>query len=604
MAKKELLKKLKHDRRLYAKKCLKIRDKDAKIVPLVYNFGQEKLIKVIEEWDKKPSPKESLYIIILKARQIGFSTATEAVFFQDLCFNRNMTAMIVSYDEDSAQNINNMAQRYYQYLPQAIKPARRPARGKGLFFENPKFDPQKPISPENHPGLQSHFLIETARNINAGSSFTIHRLHISELAKWPNPQDTMTSLMQAVPSKNAIVVVESTALGLNYFYELWTAAEEGRNNFVPIFVAWWEHPEYERPYTGFELTEYEQFLIDTIPEMTLNKLQWRRDTIADKLNGDEELFKQEYPSFPEEAFLSTGTPVYDVQKVMQYKKFLEEEYKKNPPLAGRLECDYDDKGDPIKGTERFVPDKNGWLTIYQKPKKGVPYVIGGDTAEGGADYSAGQVIDNLTGEQVAEWHHRTDTDLFAKDMFKLGHYYNYALIGIEINFDLHPVKELQRLGYHNQYRREVYDEISNKKQHKYGWRTTQSTRGPIIDTTVTLVREEIHKIKSIKLLEEMLFFVRNPEKNGKPEAEQGKHDDLIMAFAIAHAIRSQHKQYREIPIEEVSIEGLPPDLVKDLEEDPQALAHWLEQRERELGKKSNKKSFRERVAEIINGRQN
>lgn len=541
-----------------------------------------KLISVIEEWERLPKPRKTLYIIILKARQIGFSTATEAAFFQDLNFNKNMVAMIVSYDEDSASNINDMAGRYYQYLPQVIKPLTRPARGKGLFFENPRFNPNMEVSPENHPGLQNKFLIETARNLNAGSSFTIHRLHISELAKWPTPEETMTSLLQAVPDNDAIVIVESTALGMNYFYDLWCAAESGENNYVPIFVAWWENPLYENPYRDFELTKYEQMLMDTVPEMTLNKLQWRRDIIADKLNGNEDLFKQEYPSFPEEAFLSSGTPVYDLEKVKARMSYLEEKYKKDPPVKYKIECDYDEKGDPIKGTQRIVPDKYGWLTIYKMPEKGRPYVIGGDTAEGGIDFLAGQVLDNNTGEQVAVWHaNGVDTDIFAKQLYLLGCFYNEALLSIEINFDLHPVKELTRLGYHKQYRREVFDEISKKTQHKYGFRTTQATRGPIIDETVRIVREEIHLINDIDTLKEMQSFIRNPKKNGRPEADRNKHDDLIMAYAIAHASRSQQRMYIDIRSIVTIPSDLPEDLLKDLMEDPEAFAHWYEHYKKE-----------------------
>ena len=569
--------KLKYDRRFYAENCLKIRDKSANIIPLVYNEGQEKLIKIIEEWDKKPEPKETLYIIILKARQIGFSTATEAVFFQDLNFSQDMVAMIVSYDEDSAQNINDMANRFYQYLPQVIKPQIRPARGKGIFLENPRFDPSKEVAPDNHPGLQNKFLIETARNVNAGSSYTIHRLHISELAKWPNPETTMTSLMQSVPDHNAIVIVESTALGMNYFYDLWTAAENGENNYVPIFVAWWENPDYESEYTGFELTPYENMLMKTIPVMNKNKLQWRRNIIADKLNGSEDMFRQEYPAFPEEAFLASGTPVYDVERVKMRIEDLKTKYKENPPSTYRIEFDVNEQGDPIKGTTRLAPDKFGHVTIYKHPEVGRPYVIGGDTAEGGIDFCAAQVLDNVTGEQVATIHiNGTDLDIFAKELFALGHYYNEALIGVEINFDLHVTKELSRLGYYKQYRREVFDEISKTTQRKYGFRTTQTTRGPIIDETVRIVREEIHLLNDIGTLEEMLYFIRNPKKHGKPEADKNRHDDLIMAFAIAHAIRSQQRMYVKVDTSVAIPYTIPEDVRQDLEDDPEAITHYLD----------------------------
>ena len=240
MADLEVLRKFKDDYRLYFRKCLKIRDKNSNIIEFVLNSSQEKLIQIIEDWRKQyPDPKTrpTLYIIILKARQLGFSTATEAIFFHDIQFAFNKVAMVISYDADSASNINDMSNRFYQYLPQAIKPQRRKSVGKGIFLENPNFDSSKPTTAKNDPGLQSKFLIETANNMNAGSSYTINFLRISELAKWEKPETTMASIMQAVPDKNAIVIVESTAMGMNYFSELWDAAISKKNNYIPIFVA-------------------------------------------------------------------------------------------------------------------------------------------------------------------------------------------------------------------------------------------------------------------------------------------------------------------------------------------------------------------------------
>lgn len=576
---------LKTDRDYYAKTCLKIRDKQANIIPLKYNAAQLKLVKIIEDWEKSEpntSKRPTLYIIILKARQLGFSTATEAMFFQDLNFNSNMVAMIVSYDDDSAVNINDMSNRYYQYLPQVLKPQIRPARGKGLFFENPRFRPDLPEAPDNQPGLQSKFWIETARNINAGSSFTIHRLHISELAKWPSPEETMTSLMQAVPPYGAIVIVESTAKGIEYFYDLWQAATEGKNQYVPLFVNWLGHPEYNaKPSAKLledikngNLSEREKYIMKNFPEATPEKMQWRRNTIANKLNGSVDMFKQEYPTEPDDAFLTTGTPVFNLQKVKERKQQLEKAQR--PFETYRITSDITPAGDPIKRTTRLIKDNLGPLRIYKMPVPGTPYVIGGDIAEGGADNATMQVLDNITGEQVAVWGAQRDTDEYAKQMYLLGHLYNEALLAVEVNFDTHPVKELARLGYNKQYRREVPDDISTKHQHKYGFKTTSATRPPIIDTLVSLVKETPELLNDIPTLDEMLYFIRNPARNWRPEAQQGKHDDYIMALAIAYHARAQQRMWTEAAvINYMTNVDIPPDLRKDLEEDPEALTHFL-----------------------------
>lgn len=559
----KILKRYKEDYRHYFEKCLKIRDKNGNIVPFVPNLAQMKLIRIVEDWQQRyPNPKKrpTLYVIILKARQLGFSTVTEATFFHDLVFAENMVAFVVSYDEDSAVHIADIAARFYQHLPQALKPATRPYRGKGLLFENPKYNPNRPTSKANDPGLQSKFLIETARNVYAGSSFTISRLHISELAKWPNPEETMTSLLQAVPGKNAIVIVESTANGLNYFYDLWNKAEAGENAFVTLFVPWHEHDEYRLDFvSGKEKERFAEHLDEFSREdginyrelmktykLDLEQVAWYRDTLRNKVGGDVNMMRQEYPCCPEEAFISSGNPVFNNEIVLNRKKLLEQLYKKKPPLVGNIHARYTANGDPIKGTETFKQDPNGFLTIYEKPQTGVPYVIGGDIAEGGKDWSVGQVIDNTNGKQVAVWRGHVDTDLFAKEMFKLGHYYNEALISIEMNFDTHPVKELQRLRYRKQYKREVIDTANrNETQYKYGFKTTSASRPLIIGELVSVVREEPELINDITTLDEMLTFVRNDK--GKPEAQEGKHDDTVLALAIAYNARSQQKTSRTTP---------------------------------------------------------
>lgn len=196
-------------------------------------------------------------------------------------------------------------------------------------------------------------------------------------------------------------------------------------------------------------------------------------------------------------------------------------------------------GKIIDKSIKWVESEDGYISIYKQPEQRKPYVIGGDTSGDGSDSFVGQVIDNITGEQVAVLHHQFDEDLYARQMYCLGKYYNEALLAIEVNFSTYPIKELQRLGYRKQYRREVIDSISKKTQYKYGFRTDKTSRPVIIANLVQLVRENIELINDIHTLEEMLTFVRN--EKGRAEAQQGKHDDLIMGLAISHKSREQQK---------------------------------------------------------------
>lgn len=188
-------------------------------------------------------------------------------------------------------------------------------------------------------------------------------------------------------------------------------------------------------------------------------------------------------------------------------------------------------------TIEWVDDEDGYITIYSEPKKGYPYCIGGDTAGEGSDNFTGHVIDNTTGEQIATLKHQFDEDIYSRQMYCLGNYYNEALIGIEVNAGTFPIKELERLNYYNQYVRELQDTYTGNLKKAFGFRTDKATRPLIIANLVKIVREHMELIRDIPTLEEMLTFVRN--EKGRPEAQNGAHDDLIMGLAITYQIRSQ-----------------------------------------------------------------
>jgi len=182
------------------------------------------------------------------------------------------------------------------------------------------------------------------------------------------------------------------------------------------------------------------------------------------------------------------------------------------------------------------------------------------------------VLNNVTGNQAAVLKHQFDEDLYTRQMYCLCNYYNRALAAIEINFSTFPVKELQRLGYWHQFKREAIDEISKKKYHKYGFQTNKLSRPLIIAGLVQTVREHPELFNDIETLEEMLTFVRN--EKGRAEAQEGKHDDLIMGMAIANYARGQEQDGPEQKSPNLP-QDLPPDLRRDLEADPAAMAHFL-----------------------------
>ena len=186
---------------------------------------------------------------------------------------------------------------------------------------------------------------------------------------------------------------------------------------------------------------------------------------------------------------------------------------------------------------RWISADDGYVAIYEDRIEGHPYVIGGDTAGEGSDYFVGQVLDNTNGRQVCALRHRMDEDLYAKQLYCLGIYYNTALLAVEANFSSYPIKELERLRYPKQYVRQAEDTYTHKPKQAFGFKTTSVTRPVIIAGLVEVVRESVELIYDADTLGEMLTFVRNDK--GRAEAEAGAHDDCVMALAIAYYARGQ-----------------------------------------------------------------
>lgn len=504
----------------YIENFLKIRNKKGKIIPLTVNSSQMKLYNIRKECFEKQIPCR---VIILKARQLGFSTMTEALIFADTVTNSNIRNGIIAHKEDSTTNLFNMSKLYYEYLPEPLKPAKKASNAQELIFDNDK-----------GTGLKSKIRCMTAGSKGIGRSDTFNDLHMSEFAFWPgDKEESLLGLLQAVPDEpNTMIVIESTANGFDYFQQLWTKAINKENDWIPLFVGWNQLDEYKAPYKGFELTE-EEIKLKEQYNLTLPQLQWRRNTIANKCGGDVNKFKQEYPICPEEAFIATGNCIFDKDKVIDRLKTV-----KDPVKQGYFKYDYD--GVSISNIE-WIDDKNGYVKIWNDRKQDHYYVIGGDTSGEGSDWFIGDVINNQTGEQDAILRHKFDETLYAHQMYCLGVYYNKGLIGIETNFSTYPVKELQRLKYPHLYVRSKEDTYTGKVEERFGFRTTRTTRPLIINYVVDLIRDDIDKINDDVTLREALTFVK--DETGKPQAIDGAHDDTIIALGIAHYIRPQQKVY-------------------------------------------------------------
>lgn len=500
----------------YIENYIKIRDKKNNIVSLVLNEPQLKYYNVIKEMYRKRKP---IRIIILKARQMGFSTETEAIIFKNVVTHHNYNAGIVAHKEDSTTNLFNMSKRMLEYLPEDIRPEQKKSNAKELVFNN-----------DQGTGLDSRIKCMTAGGKGIGRSDTFTALHLSELAFWEGDKKaTMTGLLQAVPNTpDSMIIIESTANGYEYFKEMWDRAVAGKSDFYPLFIGWNELKEYCMPYTGFDLTQEERELKEQY-NLTLEQLTWRRWCIQNNCSGDINQFKQEYPICPEEAFLSTGNCYFNKENIINRINTAPE-----PLVRGKFTCYYD--GIRIRN-QKFLEQEEGNIKIYEYPEKRVPYVLGGDTAGEGSDYFTAHVINNITGKQVAVLKQQYNEIEYVKQVYCLGMFYNCALVGLENNFSTYPTQKLMELNYPNQYVRKKEDQYNNKYEKSYGFKTTSITRPYILGLLQEIVYDNIDAIQDKETLREMLTFIVNDK--GRAEAEEGYHDDLVMALAISYYIRGQ-----------------------------------------------------------------
>lgn len=499
-------------------------DKNQQTMPFFLNDVQHEFIntlnKTIDEFNEGKITDISL--LILKGRQQGFTTVVTAYQLASSILNRNFQGFTLADKSDNSEAIfQNKAKYPYSQLPETLKPTEKFNNRKQLLFEK----------------INSSWAVDTATK-DVGRSRTVNFFHGSECAFWKDGIARIQSALGEAFTKNCIKIYESTANGYNDYQTMWDSGVH-----INCFYAWWETKEYRINFPSEEAKQSFLADIDSKRDWINERLKWLRDEkkldieqlywYYKKYEGyiDKRLIKQEYPCSPKEAFLLSGDNVFDTEKLLARLETVPK-----PIKTGYFLYEYD--GLRITNI-RWMNDKNGYIKIYQLPNtpEVTKYCIGGDTAGEGSDSFTGHVLDARTGIQVAHLKHQFDADQYTKQMYCLGMYYKYALIGIEANFDSFPIMELQRLGYSNQFVRLTQDTYTGKTEKRFGFKTTSLTRPTIISKLIEIVREHCEVINDRETLEELLTIIRN--EKGRIEAPEGGHDDDMMGLAIAHHIREQ-----------------------------------------------------------------
>ena len=417
---------------------------------------------------------DSRYSIVLKARQIGFSTLAAAFTFWETFFWSDRFTVMLSRTEREASKLLQKTKYGYKMMPPWMR-----QRGPDLLSDN-----QLKMVFANDSSIES---LPSGNDPARGES--VYRVVIDEMAFLPNAEEAWASI-EPIADVGGRVICLSTANGEgNIFHQLWVGSQTGTNRFKGVFFPW---SAGDRDQDWYE---------------------------AKKLDLPDWQLAQEYPDNAEEAFIRSGRPVFDLEAIRQ------------------IEPIHPDKGYLKKGYGRNIYDfidDGGPLSIWDVPTVGETYVIGADVAEGlgHGDFSSAHVISADTGLIVAHWHGHVDPDVYGEEiLLALGCFYNYALVGVESNnHGLTTIKGLQRVGYKNLYRQRKMNSRNPQISDTMGWRTTSVSKPLAIDELNAEIRDTGISLYDDKTMAELRTYVR--ESNGKMHGSP--HDDRVMSLAIAN----------------------------------------------------------------------
>lgn len=509
---------------------IKIDTKEGDIVAFELNDAQ---IALYKELCLQRRRGERMRINILKARQLGMSTFIAALYIILTLLVPGQRAVVVADIAENAKKIFEKYQFMYQSLPEWIKDV-------------------IPLKADNAHELvvaygarKSSIRVVTVGD-HAGRGTTCQYLHLSEVAFWKDIKSVIKSLNQTVSTKNAysIIIYETTANGVNEYKNMYDNAVGGNSSFKAVFYPWFLDKDYRMDYNGFKLMPHEEKLVKEL-HLDLTQIAWYRFKL-NEMEGDLNSLKQEYPSTPLEAFITTGSSLFPMDLVLKRKSEILN--KKFP----RYEFVWDKKkvseqGDVITLVNpHLMENQIGLITIFEEVKNGHPYIVNVDPAMGGDDNFVAQVFDNHSCKQVAKLciNHNSNYQWLGEQIYCLCRYYNNAFLNAECNNPTGTfiLEVAETCGHHFIYQDNAVDTLSDHYEDRRGYKTKTSNREYMINLTVNAFRDDYQMISDWDTLCEMENFqiVRN-ERTGKEKAvaTSGNHDDHITAlFGIFLSRRS------------------------------------------------------------------
>ena len=524
-----------YDYEWYARMCQTISAKgQGRDIPFTLNYPQRKYLKELEELRTAGLPID---IILLKARQWGGSTLTQLyMLWIQLVHKRNWNSVICGDIEKQSSVVAGMLSKAITKYPLWAS-----------YHTRIRTTPYQGAQKTRVINLgNSRYSLGSAQKPESLRSEDISMAHLTEVGLWKatkgkKPEDIVQSIFGSIASgPYTMKVLESTAKGVgNFFHRTWLDAVAGKNNFKPVFIAWFDIPLYSKPVEDYQsfissMTEEEHALFKL--GATLEAINWYRD--KKKEFPEEWRLASEFPSTPQEAFQSTGRRVFKISYIQSTRESCIEAWWKGDVEGDKLNCKL------VRG--------EGNLEIWYLPDLEIPmrdrYVVSVDVGgvSDSADYSCIRVADRdaMTKggipEIVAQWHGHIEHDKLAWKAVQLAHLYGDALLVIEANTLESEGTEgdhfeyiLNEIAgeYGNLYSRTSEQEIRQGRPRRWGFHTNSSTKPMIIDHLVKAFRDSLYIEHCKHTCDE--FDLYEIKENGKEMgAVEGNHDDRVMATAI------------------------------------------------------------------------
>jgi len=426
----------------------------------LYPF-QEKVLKLFRDHD---------YTTVLKSRQLGISTLAAGYALWLMTFHKDRNVLALATTQATARNLVGKTQFMWENLPSWLKID---------SAENNKLS----LRLTNGSKIQAK-----SSNSDAARSEAVSLLIIDEAAFIDNIAETWASAQQTLATGGGAIVL-STPYGTgNWFHQTWVKSEGGENDFLPIKLPWYVHPERDQT--------------------------WR--DAQDTLLGDPRLAAQECDC----DFSTSG----DIVFYNEYLEYYEKTFIKAP-------------------LEKRGADQNLW--VWESPDYTRDYMVVADVARGdGKDFSTCHVIDVESNVQVAEYKGQIGTKEFGHLLVGLATEYNEAMLVVEnANIGWATIQVAIDRNYSNLYYSQrggeanadsYFDKYQDHSKMVAGFTMSSRTRPMVIGKLQEYITDKGVTIQSRRLIEEMKVFIW---KNGRAEAQSGYNDDLVMAFGIGMYIR-------------------------------------------------------------------